>query len=524
MVPKECSFVRLSLVPSLLIALACGGSDSVAPPAGPTTGTFTLAATPATVPILQGGEGEATIAIARGTGSPATVTLSVTGAPAGLTATFTPSSTQGTSAILVVTSTAAVATGDVTLTVTGNADGHAARTATVTVDITPNTGGGGNVTVDYSTCPAFNRPRWFAYQDGTGPWTQILGAADVYRFNVASAKGGFASVGDLVGSVENVAVSFASQAQLTGGTIFPCGPGAKTVSGTVTGQDFAHFSLGLGGALTSSSYDAAPASVTLTGVRDGNQDLIAFASSALYERAIIRRDQNIASGGTFGALDFSAAEAFAPATATLTVTGADDPDLVYHSMRYLAGAGCPRYILYDADTDSPGAATSTMRGIPAAQQRATDFHRVVAFAYGSDASFRSATETFHVLADRTVAIPPNLPQPTITVPTGGHKRIQAALTLPPEYLNGSLELVMGYYPSDEDQHSTTVSASSAWLGGATATLAVPDFSGVTGWRSSFLPSPGAPVGWRLTARSASAGPGCAENARIILAEVSGGEL
>ena len=35
MIPKACSFGRLSLIPCLLIALACGDSDTVGPPAGP---------------------------------------------------------------------------------------------------------------------------------------------------------------------------------------------------------------------------------------------------------------------------------------------------------------------------------------------------------------------------------------------------------------------------------------------------------------------------------------------------------
>ena len=74
-----------------------------------------------------------------------------------------------------------------------------------------------------------------------------------------------------------------------------------------------------------------------------------------------------------------------------------------------------------------------MRGIPAPQQRATDFHQVVAHAWGNGPSFRSVAESFHTLADRTVALPPELPQPNMMVVSGGHKRIQASLTLPPEW-------------------------------------------------------------------------------------------
>ena len=44
----------------------------------------------------------------------------------------------------------------------------------------------GNVTVDFSTCSV--APIWFAIQDGTGPWSQILGSSNIYRFDITSSK------------------------------------------------------------------------------------------------------------------------------------------------------------------------------------------------------------------------------------------------------------------------------------------------------------------------------------------------
>src|SRR5688572_33488133 len=100
----------------------------------------------------------------------------------------------------------------------------------------------------------------------------------------------------------------------------------------------------------------------------------------------------------------------------------------------------------------------------------------------SDHSFRTASESFHTLADRIVALPAALPEPTITVPAGGHKRIQAALTLPADYHGHPLLLLMAAYEGQGPAQKgwfAYVTASFAWLGGAHATLAVPDFSGVT---------------------------------------------
>ncbi len=171
---------------------------------------------------------------------------------------------------------------------------------------------------------------------------------------------------------------------------------------------------------------------------------------------------------------------------------------------------------YDLYQDGSTGANLTTRGIPAARQRATDFHRVFVFAMDGN-GYRYAYESFHILADRVVALPAALPVPTITAPPGGHLRIQAALTLPAEYRTTPL-LLLTYYPL------VSVTASSAWLGGPSVTLSMPDFSGVTGWRRSFAPAAGASVGWSLYASgriSTAAGDGCIENARSVQAFVSG---
>jgi hypothetical protein len=499
---------------------ACGGEDGATEPMLTSTGAFTLAAAPAPVPILLGGSGEANIAIVRSGGFAGSVSLAVTGAPAGVTATMNPSITTGTVTTVMVTTVAAAAAGSTTLTITGTAAGRADQTTTATVVITPSPGGAGNVTIDFSGCPATAKPIWVAYQDGSAPWTQILGSADVYRFNVASAKGGYAFVSR--DRTTTVTVSQATQAELTASTILPCGStsaGQKRLFGSVTGLgagDVAY--VGMGGPNPDAEGGPIATSFTLAGIRDGNQDLIAYRSNptALGERArvIIRRDQNIADNGTIGTIDFEAAESFAPATAAVTVTGAGFARIGY-SMAYYAGDGCSYYDLYD----HPNSGTNfTMRGIPGAQQRATDVHRIAVYA-SDENSFRFGTESFRALADRSVAFPAALPNPTITALPGRYKRIQATLTLPSEYQT-SLQLFV-FAGTGTTIHTT---ASFGWLGGVAATLTAPDFSGVTGWSQSFVPASEASASWYLAAsgaNSAAAGGPCAENARFVTAYTSG---
>jgi hypothetical protein len=496
----------------------CGDGFTESTPSGPTPtpgGTYTIAAAPATVSVIQGGGGESRISIARTGDFRGTVTLAIAGAPAGLTATINPSSTTGTMATLVLTTVAAVAMGTSTLTITGTATGRTDQTTTVIVDIAPYTGGAGNVTVDFSSCAFGSFPAWFAFQDGTGPWTQVLDSADVYRFDIASARGGYASAG-----IDGLRVSLATRSELTASAILPCGSGepTKTVSGTLAGlglNDVVYVSMG-GSWTDNEGGPVAASSFTMTGVQDGDQDLIAYRfnprAMGNSQRVIIRRDQNIANGGTLGTLDFDAPESFAPTTASLTVTGDAGSSPVRHGMSYLAGAGCTPYDLY---YDPTTGADFTTRGIPAAHQRATDFHRVVLYTTQTN-GIRYAYESFHTLADRVVALPAAVPVPTVTTPPGGHLRIQAALTLPSDYQTALLLLL-----SDPVVY---VTASAAWFGGPSVTLAIPDFSDVTGWRSSFAPAAGASVGWILRANGGNgtaAGGGCVENARSVEAFVSG---
>ena len=100
------------------------------------TGSYTLAVTPATVPVAQGGTGTANIAITRTGGFAGAVTLAATGLPNGVTAAFNPASPTGDASTLTLTAAAGAATGNATITVTGTADGQADKTATFTLSVT----------------------------------------------------------------------------------------------------------------------------------------------------------------------------------------------------------------------------------------------------------------------------------------------------------------------------------------------------------------------------------------------------
>jgi hypothetical protein len=477
-------------------------------------GSYTLTAAPTSLAVTQGGAAAtSTITINRTGGFAGSVALAVTGAPNGVTATLNPASTTTNSSTLTVSAAAGATTGNATLTITGTATGIANQTVSIPLTVSASGGGSGNVTIDFSSCAAANKPIWLAVQNGTTGWTQVTGTADVYRFNITQTKGGIAYTTQSSGGATSVTVQYFTQAELTSGTLIFCQlGGTKSLTGTVAGLgtgDVATISLG-GGTATAPTNGA----FTLNGVANGNQDLVAarynFVSTG-NERFIIRRDQNLT--GTIPAIDFGAAEAFAPATATATITGAGS-DQVVSTMQYFTGS-CAFSSL---GTTLVTGTTFTMRGIPAAQQRPTDFHQVFVAAASGTTATRIVFESFRVLANRTIALGPAFPTPTVTNLTAAYKRLQAVVTLPTEYQQS---LLLTYTAANR---SAVVTASFGWLGGAAATLAFPDYAGVTGWQDSWVPATSSTVNWTVSGTGTNINTTanvCAEGAQIRSASVSG---
>jgi hypothetical protein len=98
------------------------------------TPDFALSASPASVSVAQGASGTSTVTVTPGGGFAGTVALSASGLPAGVTASFSPASTTGTSTLTLAASSTAT-TGAATVTITGTS-GTLTHTATVTLTVT----------------------------------------------------------------------------------------------------------------------------------------------------------------------------------------------------------------------------------------------------------------------------------------------------------------------------------------------------------------------------------------------------
>src|SRR5262245_19711200 len=115
---------------------------------------FTISANPASVTVNPGGTVMSTITITRTGGFTGSVALSASGLPAGVTASFNPSSTTGHSSVLTVPVPSTTPPGSSTITITGTGGG---LTKTTTIALTVTGGGTGGVTVT----PVIN---------SSGPW------------------------------------------------------------------------------------------------------------------------------------------------------------------------------------------------------------------------------------------------------------------------------------------------------------------------------------------------------------------
>jgi hypothetical protein len=482
---------------------------------------FTITAQPAAISIPAGGQGTVDIAINRIGGFAGSVGMVGTTTLAGLVPTISPASTTGNSAVMTLAVPANAAAGTYTVAIGAAATGVTSQSATIALTVTAGSTGSGNASVNMSCFQVL----WFAYQDGSGPWTPVTGASGVYGFNITASKGGYTYVIQQ-GAVTQTVVQYLTRSEMTTAPINLCPATAttKTVNGTVTGMgatDFANFWLGGGSGIATTN-----GAFSITNVQQGTQDFVGYrhdnlkdvTGSGNADRAVLRRDQNIAAGGSVGAVDFNAGDSFAPATANVTVAGAAGGEQITSGMAYYTTAACTYASLY-AFAGFHATPTFTASGIPAAMQRGTDYHQIYVTGVTSPSQLapptatRTVEEWFHTLGDRTITLPAQLPAPTLSTLTGPYLRLQAVYTVPGDY---QLNTIFAYTESTGFRFAS-VSASLGYLGSTSAMLALPDFSSLANWNNAWPPASGSTGTWFTNANGNNLGAGgvCTENARVV---------
>lgn len=130
----------------------------------PTADDFSVSLSPAAATVNPGSSAAATVNTATTSGSAQTVTLGSSGAPAGVSVSFSPASvTSGGSSTMTVATTASAAPGSYTITVTGT--GSATHSASYTLTV----GGTGGCT---GTGQKLGNP---GFETATTPWTASTG-------------------------------------------------------------------------------------------------------------------------------------------------------------------------------------------------------------------------------------------------------------------------------------------------------------------------------------------------------------
>ena len=182
---------------------------------------FQISVTPAQQSVVPGGSATYMVNVNLVSGTPQSVLLSVSGAPAGVSASLNPTSgTSSYSSTLTVTTTSSASPGTVTMTVTGNGGGvtHSAM-----------------VTLSISQAPDFSinvsPAALSALQGQTVSYSVNVAAMNGFNSQVALSVSGLPSGADGVFSIPAGAPNFASTLTVTIPSAVPAGSYTLTVTG-----------------------------------------------------------------------------------------------------------------------------------------------------------------------------------------------------------------------------------------------------------------------------------------------------
>lgn len=466
----------------------------------PPAGDFTLTAAPANLSIQAGNNAVDTIAVARSGSFTGAVALSVTGAPAGITAAFDSASLGGTRTLLRIGTTSSLAAGSYTLTVHATATGIAEKTATVTVQVTAGSSGSGNVS--WTFCGV--APIWVAAQDGTGPWTQLTSTTGTYSFNVTNRGGlayvtGSATSGYTLTVFYATAQDFASQRQGAG----QCGvtPGGKTVNGSVLGLGLTDAAMVTLGTATAFVSGAALNTFTLQNVPTGLVDLLAArlaiggAGSFTTTKLFMQRGLQPADGSTLAPIDFGSAQAFDPVTQKVTIANRGT-DNVFAIPLFVTANG---QMTYTVPGQAAAVDTIAFPAIPTNQLLATDLHflQVIATPPGAaPTSSRIVAAYFHNPADKTVTLGAALTGASASVlATTPYVRLGASYTPQPDY--NTLWGALFSQGTGATTRTVNVEMTAGYAGTGPVALNTPDLSAAAGWSNTWALVTGVSTSWTV---------------------------
>ncbi|MEP6763029.1 MAG: Ig-like domain-containing protein [Gemmatimonadaceae bacterium] len=434
------------------------------------------------------------------------IAYTVSGLPAGMTASVSP--TGVTDSVSLSVTTAALAVGEYPITVSATS-GSITHDVVVTVSVAPQ--GQLAMHLDYSTC-AGARPVWIAFQDGTAAFTRVSGVGDSYDFTLTAQKGAVAVVTPNGGGYTTT-VSYGTQAEFSNfaATIScPFVPAGKTIYASVANAS-GDVQIGVGSGFGIFDHFLVTGSVPVTNVANGPQDASAFMQTLAAPKMILRRDQDIANGSSLALFDFASAEAFTPASAHVSVSNANAIHMAY----FTRGTGCPLSTIYNATSlFSP---PNTIYGVPSSLQRAGDMHAMYAVS-GSASSYTAVINIFHTMSDQSAIFGAPLSANAVSSAAGTpYQQLRATTNLSNDYQ--SLTLNYG-----DGGNSFAVVMSAAFAGSSSVTMTAPNFANTGGYQTTWAPT--GSVHYTLSASSHNfvtkiPSLACADGATVKSATVTG---
>jgi hypothetical protein len=437
------------------------------------------------VTVFQNASATTTLTIAR-TNFTGPVTLTAGGAPNGMSIAFAQNPVAGNVTTMTITPSASVAAGRYALTLTASGVGVSDAPRTFVVQVVANTAGA----VQFSFCDPARVPVFFAYQDSTGVWTGVTpssaGNVTRYTFDIVSDRGAVAFItrqttstprigslgaasrtsaptrltqahtlltrsqavrdatlhrtanyrataaAQLVDTYETT-VYFLSRTEMLAVGQEQCGGLVSTktnlvaVSGVPAGQTA---TMSLGGVTRTFVGGTTTSPVTFAGVPNRSVDLVATRVSPVdgFDRGVILRDLNPPAGSTVApAVNFDAASAFRPATATATINGSFGHSVALNSFFFTANGEAG---LFAVDA-SPSISTSRLwAGVPATHVVSSDVHGlfVLATPPGSPANeFRTLLHYTGAVSNQTLQMATVMNPVTVVPVSAGLYRFTAQL-------------------------------------------------------------------------------------------------
>ncbi|HET9313993.1 MAG TPA: hypothetical protein VFQ51_00325, partial [Vicinamibacteria bacterium] len=302
------------------VYLSTNGRGIIVGEPGAATPDFSLSASPATLVVARGASVTSTVSIARTGGFTASVALSASGLPSGVTASFAPASTTGGSATLTLTASASAAAGQATVTVTGSGGG---LTRTTTIGLT------------------VNAPD-FSLSASPASLTLARGASGTSAIAIARTGGFTGSVGFIASGLPTGVTAAFSPTSTTGNTTTltltasgtaTTGPATVTVTGTSGGLTrITTIALTVTAPTPDFSLAASPSSLSVAQGASGTSTIAitrlngftasaAFSASGLPSGVTAGFSPASTTGNSVG-LTLTASAGAATGPATVTVTGA----------------------------------------------------------------------------------------------------------------------------------------------------------------------------------------------------------